>query len=247
MSHTKTRLCYIKLVIIIVLMMSSSSIIFAQKQTNKNLLNNPPVTENVKEQSPEEKPSEFEQLLDKELGTDTEKPGNKEIESTNWVFQIIKTILGLAFVIIIILIFQKFLKYKNKFITSDTHLIKILHEYPIESGKKLQIIEVANKLLLIGVSDAGIQLVSEFKEQVFIDQIKLTCETFKQTEKPDLWLDLTTVISNKVQDIFNKKNKNMDNIDHSKWNNLQSNARLKINELRDKKKLFEDMDDSNEQ
>jgi flagellar biogenesis protein FliO len=220
-----------------------------QKSTDRieNPVENPvkdsTTTENAKEQNTDNKPTEFEQLLDKELGTDAEKQTIKAGESTNWVFQIIKTILGLGFVIIIILLFQKFLSYKNKFAGNKNEIIRTLHEYPVESGKKLQIIEVANKLLLIGVSDAGIQLVSEFKEQVHIDQIKLTCETFKHTEQPDLWLDLTNVIANKVQNIFNKKNKSMVNDDGDKWANLQNNARLKVHELREKKKLFEDTED----
>jgi len=202
--------------------------------------------ENTKETQPNNKPTEFEQLLDKEMGNTDEKQNPKENETSSWVFQIIKTIVGLGFVIVVILLLRKFLSYKNKFSRDNGEIIKILHEYPIDSGKKLQIIDIGNKLLLLGISDAGIQLVSEFKEQVFIDQIKLNCEKFSRIEHPDIWLDLTNIINNKIQSLFNKKHKSMENLDHSKWENLQANSRWKVHELREKKKIFEDMEDSNE-
>lgn len=194
-----------------------------------------------------DKPSEFEMLLDKELSSSGNQAIAKEPESTSWAYQIIKTIIGLAFVIGIILLFRKFLNYKNKFSGNSIGVIKTLYEYPVEAGKRMQIIEVGNKLLLIGVSDAGIQLITEFKEQVFIDQIKLSCDANSRTERPDPWLDLTNLIIQRVQSIFNKNTgKEMESDDHSKWENLQSNARMKVHELREKKKLFEDLDDSDE-
>lgn len=203
--------------------------------------------ENPAEATAPEKPSEFEQLLDKELGIATDKPEVKKDETSNWFFQIVKTIFGLAVVIGIILLLQKFLRYKSRFVAPKNEIIKTWHEYSIESGKKMRIIEIGNRFLLIGISDAGIQLITEFKEQVHIDQIKLTCESFGATEQPDMWLDLTNLITNKVQDLFSRKQKMTDTDDHSGWANLQSNARQKVDELRQKKKLFEDRDDFHDQ
>ena len=242
MSHKESKFNSLAALTLFFFILSPQSASAQDKKTShteKVEITNDPVDES--------KPSEFEQLLDKELNSGGEKQNSKESDSTNWAYQIIKTIFGLAFVIIIIILVRKFLSYKNKFLGNDTGIIKLLYEYPIESGKKLQIIEVSNKLLLIGVSDAGIQLISEFKEQVFIDQIKLTSQAYGKTEQPDMWLDLTNLITTKVQSIFNKKtDPKMDIDDHSKWENYQSNTRLKVNELREKKKMFEDLDDSDE-
>lgn len=186
----------------------------------------------------------FEKLLEDELNRETNAVNTVESTSPNWGFQILKTIIGLGFIIFVIFLFKKYMIFKSSFGTPQTDIIKTLHEYPVGTGKKMQLIEVGNKILLIGVSDAGLQLISEFKEKASIDQIKMSIESQPAVEARDLWIEASKIISNKIQTILKgKKNfSNYENLNSGNWRDIQNNARNKIDELREKKKVFEEKD-----
>lgn len=191
------------------------------------------------------KQTEFEKLLDDELNENGNANNAKTNEDSSWAFQILKTIAGLSFVIFTIYLLKKYVMFKSQFKVNEAGIINVLHDFPVSTGKKLQILEVGNKLLLIGISDAGIQLVTEFKEKVTIDQIKMDCEKVSKTENTDIWLEMSKVISDKIQGVFKKKTDDSDHADMPEtWKDLQANARFKIDEIREKKKFFEDFSES---
>jgi flagellar biogenesis protein FliO len=86
---------------------------------------------------------------------------------------VLRTLAVLAAIIVgIYLIFRLFLKRKNKIVT-DTGLIKVLSSYPLAANRVIQVVEIAGKIMILGVSESSINLITEVGDQEFIDKIKL--------------------------------------------------------------------------
>lgn len=147
---------------------------------------------------PEETRSEFEILLDRELeGRDAPEP---EPQPTSWGAQIVKTLVVLLVIILFFYSLWKFTDFRKRFPNASSEVVRTLHSYPLTPDKSIQIVELGNKLLVLGVSDAGIQLVTEFTEKAAIDRIKLDCDKDNDNEKPDFWVELSKTISKSVKD-----------------------------------------------
>jgi len=213
-----------------------------EKKTAENPVVQQAIVPEEKAESNPEPASEFEKILDKEL-EGGQKPEIKNDAPVNWFYQILKTIIGLGLIVGTIYLLRQYMVFKNKFTVTDSKIIKVLHEYPVASGKKLQIIEIGNKLLLLGISDAGIQLISEFKEKVSIDQIKLDMDTEGKTENQDYWVEISKIISDKIKNLFHKtpENKIFEEDDRN-WQDMQSSHRRKLDQLKEKKKFFDKSD-----
>jgi flagellar biosynthetic protein FliO len=94
-----------------------------------------------------------------------------EEESIAWM--IIKTILVLALFIGGFYMFFKFVTQKAGLHISGQEAVQILSTVPVGTNKFIQIIDVAGKVFLIGVSDNNISLLTEIKDRVDIDRIRL--------------------------------------------------------------------------
>jgi len=94
-----------------------------------------------------------------------------EEESIAWM--IIKTILVLALFIGGFYIFYRFVTQKAGLHASGHEAIQILSTVPVGANKFIQIIDVAGKVFLLGVSDNNISLLTEIKDRMDIDRIRL--------------------------------------------------------------------------
>ena len=94
-----------------------------------------------------------------------------EEESAAWM--IIKTILVLALFIGGFYMFFKFVSQKTGLHMSGGDAIQILSTVSLGTNKFVQIIDVAGKVFLLGVSDSSINLLTEIKDREEIDRIRL--------------------------------------------------------------------------
>jgi len=91
----------------------------------------------------------------------------------SYPFLVLKTLAILAVIIIVIYILFRFLLKRDKKIIADNDIIKVISTYPLASNKKIQIIDIAGKLLVLGVTESNINLITDVEDKEIIDKIKL--------------------------------------------------------------------------
>jgi flagellar biosynthetic protein FliO len=94
-----------------------------------------------------------------------------EEESASWL--IVKTIFVLALFIGGFYYFYKFVTQKSGFNLSGQEAIRILSTVGLGTNKFIQIIDVAGKIFLLGVTDNNINLLTEINDKEDIDRIRL--------------------------------------------------------------------------
>lgn len=94
-----------------------------------------------------------------------------EEESAAWM--IIKTILVLGLFVGGFYMFFKFVTQKAGLHVSGQEAIQILSTVSLGTNKFVQIVDVAGKVFLLGVSDSSINLLTEIKDREDIDRIRL--------------------------------------------------------------------------
>jgi flagellar biosynthetic protein FliO len=97
----------------------------------------------------------------------------------SYPFLILRTLAVLAVLIIVVyLVFRVFIRNRHKIVT-NTEVIKVLATYPLAGNKTIQIVQIADKVLILGVTDSNINLIATLEDQETIDKIKL--ESSKET------------------------------------------------------------------
>ncbi len=86
---------------------------------------------------------------------------------------ILKTIAVLIVIVVsIFIIFRILVKNKHRIIT-DSDIIKVLATFPLAAGKVIQIIEIAGKVMVLGITENNINLITTIEDKEIIDSIKL--------------------------------------------------------------------------
>ena len=86
---------------------------------------------------------------------------------------VLRTLAVLAVIIIgIFLLFRVLVRKRNRLVT-DTEIIKVHATFPLAANKLIQVVEIAEKMLVLGVSDANINLITEVQDKETIDRIKV--------------------------------------------------------------------------
>jgi flagellar protein FliO/FliZ len=98
-----------------------------------------------------------------------------EEESASWL--IIKTIFVLGLFIGGFYFFYKFVTQKSGLNLSGQEAIRILSTVSLGTNKFIQIVDVAGKIFLLGVTDNNINLLTEIKDREEIDRIRLLSST----------------------------------------------------------------------
>jgi flagellar protein FliO/FliZ len=99
-----------------------------------------------------------------------EKPSVEE-ESYTWL--VFKTILILAALVGGFYFFYRFVTKKTGMQTLGRDVINILSIVPVGQNKFLQVVELAGKILVLGISDSSINLITEIKDKDELDRIRL--------------------------------------------------------------------------
>jgi flagellar biosynthetic protein FliO len=116
---------------------------------------------------------------------------------SSYPFLVLRTLAVLAVLVIVIyLVFRVFLKNRHKIVAS-TEVIKVLATYPLAGNKTIQIVQIADKVLILGITDSNINLISTLEDKETIDKIKL--ESSKETRGFQSFKDqLVKLISGKA-------------------------------------------------
>jgi flagellar protein FliO/FliZ len=101
---------------------------------------------------------------------DYERP-TVEDESYVWLF--FKTLIVLAMLVGGFYYFYRFVTKKTGIQSVGREVIKILSIVPVGQNKFLQVVDLAGRIMVIGVSDSNINLITEIKDKDEIDRIRL--------------------------------------------------------------------------
>lgn len=131
---------------------------------DEGIPDNKKITENQNKNTGIKKPEEGATLYD------YEKPTVEE-ESYGWL--IFKTIIVLGLLVGGFYYFYRFVTKKTGMHLVGRDVIKILSIVPVGQNKFLQVIDLAGRIMVIGVSDSNINLITEIDEKDEIDRIRL--------------------------------------------------------------------------
>jgi flagellar biogenesis protein FliO len=106
----------------------------------------------------------------------------------SYPFMILRTIAVMGVIIIgIYFLFRLLIRNKNRVVT-DSEIIKILATYPLAANRIIQVVDIGGQVLVLGVSDSSINLITELEDQEIIDRIRISSSkektgaaTFKDT------------------------------------------------------------------
>jgi flagellar biosynthetic protein FliO len=86
---------------------------------------------------------------------------------------ILRTVAVLGAIIVgLYLLFKFLVKNKSKIVT-NSEVIKVLATYPLAANRMIQVVDIAGQVLVLGVSDSNINLITEVENKEVVDRIKL--------------------------------------------------------------------------
>ncbi len=163
------------------------------EKTAAEQINPPTATKESKEAT-----DSFEKLLQRELdGVDTTQQ-----EQPSWAWQVFKTTFVLGLLIAVFYFLYRIYVFKQKLPGIRATALKLHYEFPLAQGKSLQIVELGNRLLVLGLSESGVNLLTEITDRAQIEKIILDCEKDNSQEKPDFFMELSRALSRKTADLF---------------------------------------------
>ncbi len=96
-----------------------------------------------------------------------------QIEEESYVWLIFKTIFVIGILIGGFYFFFKFITEKVGIAAVGQEVITILSVVPLGQNKFLQVVDIAGKVYVLGVSDNNINLITEIKDKDDVDRIRL--------------------------------------------------------------------------
>ncbi|MBN2040958.1 MAG: flagellar biosynthetic protein FliO [Spirochaetes bacterium] len=99
-----------------------------------------------------------------------EKP---TVEEESYAWLVFKTIIVLALLVGGFYFFYRFVTKKTGMQSLGRDVIKVLSIVPVGQNKFLQVVDLAGRIMVIGVSDSSINLITEISDRDEIDRIRL--------------------------------------------------------------------------
>lgn len=147
---------------------------------------------------------DFEKQLQKELEGAPDRPANgTEQPSVFWQF--VRTLITLAFLLGIFYAIFRLYKFKRELPAQNFSAVTSIYEYPLGTNQRLQILELAGRLMILGVSENSIQLIAEITDKYTIDRIKLDCAEDNRQPRADFLTELSRAIKTNLKERFGKK------------------------------------------
>ena len=148
--------------------------------------------------------ADFEKQLQKELEGTPDRPGNGA-EQPSVLWQFVRTLFTLAILLGIFYGVFRLYKFKRELPSQNFSAVTSIYEFPLGTNQRLQIIEIAGKLMILGVSEQSIQLISEVSDKYTIDRIKLDCAEDSKAPRSDFLTALSGAIKTNLKERFGKK------------------------------------------
>ncbi len=151
---------------------------------------------------------DFDRQLQRELDTTPGTPVNGG-EQPSVVWQFVRTLLTLGFLLAIFYGIFRLYKFKRELPQQNFSAITSIYDFPLGPNQRLQILEIAGRLMILGVSDNSIQLISEVTDKYTVDRIKLDCAEDNKAPRADFVTELSRVIKTNLTARFGKKGTGM--------------------------------------
>jgi flagellar protein FliO/FliZ len=106
----------------------------------------------------------------------------------SYPMMILRTVAVMGVIIIgVYFLFRVLVKKKTRLVT-NSEVITVLATYPLAANRIIQVVDIGGQVLVLGVSDSSINLITELKDKEAIDRIRLASSkeqggsgTFKDT------------------------------------------------------------------
>ncbi len=125
-----------------------------------------------------------EQSENVDVAKDIIKEKENQKYEVNFFVLIAKAVFSLLIITGLIYFILRFFLKGQRWMTKQEGLIQIIGTHPLAPNKYIQIVEIGNKLLVLGVSEHNINLLTEIIDKEIIDFIKI--QVSKQEDKMQL-------------------------------------------------------------
>ncbi len=120
----------------------------------------------------------------KQILPEEEKKLANQDYNINFFVLILKAVFSLLIITGLIYFVLRFFLSGQRWLTKQQGLIRVIGTHPLTPNKYIQIVEIGNKLLVLGISDHSINLLTEIIDKEVIDSIKI--QSSRQEEKMQL-------------------------------------------------------------
>ena len=130
-------------------------------------------------------------------------PNNSRIEEQNTLIpqsknktgigQFIKVIIILIVIVALAYLILFYIKKRGKIKRSDDQFLRRVAYLPLAQGKSVEVVTLVNHAYVIGVSDGGINLISELDDAELVDALNLYSDKQKNTSKPKNFADVLDI------------------------------------------------------
>jgi flagellar protein FliO/FliZ len=91
----------------------------------------------------------------------------------SYPMMILRTVAVMGVIIIgVYFLFRTLVKKKSKLV-ANSEVITVLATYPLAANRIIQVVDIGGQVLVLGVSESSINLITELKDKEAIDQIRL--------------------------------------------------------------------------
>ncbi|WP_157210365.1 FliO/MopB family protein [Turneriella parva] len=176
---------------------------------------------------------DFDRQLQRELDATPGRPANGT-EQPSLVWQFVRTLLTLSFLLAIFYGIFRLYKFKRELPQQSFSAITSIYDFPLGPNQRLQILEIAGRLMILGVSENSVQLISEVTDKYTVDRIKLDCAEDKRAPQVDFITELSRVIKTNLSQRFGKKDPGSFSLQESGDDNteLEAQRRSSMERLR---------------
>lgn len=92
---------------------------------------------------------------------------------TSYPLLILRTVAVLAVIVVVIYLIFRFLLRSRSRVIADTEMIRVLATFPLAANRLIKVVDIAGKILVLGVTDANITLITEVEDKELVDRIRL--------------------------------------------------------------------------
>lgn len=193
---------------------------------------------------------QMDSILQRELSNQPFKKEEAPQEQENgWFWQLMKTSATLGVLLLGFYGFTKLVKFRQNLPRQQYSAMQLLYSFPLQAGRKIQILEMAGRLYILGVTETGITLLSEIQEKAIIDRIKLDIEKDSDKDEPDFMVELSKALKNKVETLFSsspsKENQSKSSqLTDTPWDSWRSGGSQRLEQLRQDRSFLRGQDET---
>lgn len=193
---------------------------------------------------------QMDSILQRELSNQPfQKEEAPQEQENGWFWQLMKTSATLGVLLLGFYGFTKLVKFKQNLPRQQYSAMQLLYSFPLQAGRQIQILEMAGRLYILGVTETGITLLSEIQEKALIDRIKLDIEKDSDKGEPDFMVELSKALKNKVETLFStnpvkdKQSKNTQLTD-TPWDSWRAGGSKRLEQLRQDRNFLRGQDET---